>query len=199
MNLKSKSSLMALHRMVKFLASGALVLTATAIGAQTPGTSAKRGAAPASNVSAISTTTPTLSSVAIEGKTVDGKAFTMSSLKGKVVLVLFWSTDCAVCRDKMPELRSNYAGWSGKPFEVVAVNTNTSMKEFLDYERILSITVPMKQRFVQLWAGDSSYQDNVGKLSELPIAFVINKAGVVVERYMGRIPAAAWDAISDLL
>ena len=123
----------------------------------------------------------------------------MSSLKGKVVLVLFWSTDCAVCRDKMPELRSNYAGWSGKPFEVVAVNTNTSMKEFLDYERILSITVPMKQRFVQLWAGDSSYQDNVGKLSELPIAFVINKAGVVVERYMGRIPAAAWDAISDLL
>lgn len=199
MNLKSKSSLMALHRMVKFLASGALVLTATAIGAQTPGTSAKRGAAPASNASAISTTTPTLSSVAIEGKTVDGKAFTMSSLKGKVVLVLFWSTDCAVCRDKMPELRSNYAGWSGKPFEVVAVNTNTSMKEFLDYERILSITVPMKQRFVQLWAGDSSYQDNVGKLSELPIAFVINKAGVVVERYMGRIPAAAWDTISDLL
>ena len=34
---------------------------------------------------------------------------------GKVVLLMFWSTGCAVCRDKMPELRQNYEGWAGKP------------------------------------------------------------------------------------
>ena len=42
---------------------------------------------------------------AIEGKTIDGKPFQLSMLKGKVVLIMFWSTECAVCRDKMPELR----------------------------------------------------------------------------------------------
>jgi thiol-disulfide isomerase/thioredoxin len=135
----------------------------------------------------------------IEGKTIEGAAFKLSSLKGKVVLVMFWSTGCAVCRDKMPELRSNYEGWAGKPFELVAVNTDTRMQDFLDYERIISRTVPLKQRFVQLWTGDGGYKDNVGKPVQLPAAFLVDKTGKVVERYVGRIPAEAWDRIADLL
>ncbi|UUZ78441.1 TlpA family protein disulfide reductase [Polaromonas sp. P1(28)-13] len=112
---------------------------------------------------------------------------------------MFWSTGCAVCRDKMPELRTNYEGWSGKPFELVAVNTDTRAQDFLDYERIISRTVPVKQRFVQLWTGESGYQDNIGKPAQLPAAFLIDKTGKVVERYVGRIPPEAWDRIADLL
>ena len=136
---------------------------------------------------------------AIEGKTIDGSPFSLASLKGKVVLVMFWSTGCAVCRDKMPELRNNYAGWAGKPFEMVAVNTDARVQDFLDYERIISTTVPVKQRFVQLWTGETGYKDNIGKPAQLPTAFLIDKNGKVVERYMGRIPADAWDKIADLL
>jgi thiol-disulfide isomerase/thioredoxin len=135
----------------------------------------------------------------IEGKTIDGAPFKLSSLKGKVVLVMFWSTGCAVCRDKMPELRNNYEGWAGKPFELVAVNTDTRMQDFLDYERIISRTVPLKQRFVQLWTGEAGYRDNVGKPVQLPAAFLVDKSGKVVERYVGRIPPEAWDRIADLL
>jgi thiol-disulfide isomerase/thioredoxin len=135
----------------------------------------------------------------IEGKTIEGAAFKLSSLKGKVVLVMFWSTGCAVCRDKMPELRNNYEGWAGKPFELVAVNTDTRMQDFLDYERIISRTVPLKQRFVQLWTGDGGYRDNVGKPAQLPATFLVDKTGKVVERYVGRIPPEAWDRIADLL
>lgn len=135
----------------------------------------------------------------IEGKTIEGAPFKLSSLKGKVVLVMFWSTGCAVCRDKMPELRNNYEGWAGKPFELVAVNTDTRMQDFLDYERIISRTVPLKQRFVQLWTGDGGYKDNIGKPVQLPAAFLVDKTGKVVERYVGRIPPEAWDRIADLL
>ena len=135
----------------------------------------------------------------IEGKTLDGAPFKLSSLKGKVVLVMFWSTGCAVCRDKMPELRNNYEGWAGKPFELVAVNTDARMQDFLDYERIISRTVPLKQRFVQLWAGDGGYKDNIRKPVQLPAAFLVDKTGTVVEHYVGRIPAQAWDRIADLL
>ncbi len=35
---------------------------------------------------------------AISGNTLENKAFHLASRKGKVVLVMFWSTDCAVCR-----------------------------------------------------------------------------------------------------
>jgi thiol-disulfide isomerase/thioredoxin len=135
----------------------------------------------------------------VEGKTIEGAAFRLSNLKGKVVLVMFWSTSCAVCRDKMPELRNNYQGWSGQPFELVAVNTDTRVQDFLDYERIISSTVPLKQRFVQLWTGETNYKDNIGKPAQLPAAFLVDKSGKVVERYVGRIPPEAWDRIADLL
>lgn len=136
---------------------------------------------------------------AIDGKTIEGKPFKLSSLNGKVVLVMYWSTGCAVCRDKMPELRTNYEGWAGKPFELVAVSTDTRMQDVLDYERIIARTVPIKQRFVQLWMGDSSYRDNLGKHAQLPAAYLIDKSGKIVERYVGRIPSEAWDRIADLL
>lgn len=138
--------------------------------------------------------TPTM-----EGKTLEGSPFRLSSLKGKVALVMFWSTDCAVCRDKMPELRQNYEGWSGKPFELVMVSTDRKMQDLYDYEKIISRTVPLKQRFVQLWAGESGYKDSFGKPAQLPVAFLIDKSGKVVERYQGRIPAEAWDRIAELL
>lgn len=173
---------------LSFVALGALVIAlglAAPLLAQTP---------PASARAAVSGAPPH-----IEGKTVEGKPFSLPSLKGKVVLVLYWSTGCAVCRDKMPELRTNYEGWAGKPFELVAVNTDARIKDMQDYENIISRTVPTRQRFVQLWAGDSSYRDNLGKHAQLPAGYLIDKSGKIVERYAGRIPPEAWDRIADLL
>ena len=135
----------------------------------------------------------------LEGKTIDGTPFDLAMLIGKVVLVTFWSTSCAVCRDKMPELRSNYAGWAGKAFELVAVNTDVKVHDLLDYERIISRTVPSKERFVQLWTGETGYKDSLGKHAMLPAAYLLDKTGKVVERYVGRIPPEAWDKIADLL
>jgi thiol-disulfide isomerase/thioredoxin len=136
---------------------------------------------------------------AVEGRTLEGKPFQLTSLKGKVVLLMFWSTGCAVCRDKMPELRQNYQGWAGKPFEMVLVSTDRRMKDLDDYEAIISRTVPLKQRFVQLWTGGPGYKDNLGAKAQLPASFLIDKNGKVVEKYQGRIPAEAWDKIAELL
>lgn len=178
----------------KSLGPGSVALLALGMAAsllaQTPASSMK-----GQSVAAV----PVVAAARIEGKTVEGKPFRLSSLRGKVVLVLYWSTGCAVCRDKMPELRTNYEGWAGKPFELVAVSTDTRMQDMRDYENIISRTVPLKQRFVQLWMGDSSYTDNLEKPVQLPAAYLIDKSGKTVERYVGRIPAEAWDRIADLL
>jgi thiol-disulfide isomerase/thioredoxin len=152
---------------------------------------------PASNAAAAATTPPaSVNLPQIEGKAIEGKRFALASLKGKVVLVMFWSTGCAVCRDKMPELRSNYEGWNGKPFELVAINADARMQDFMAYETIISKTAPLKQQFVQLWTGEPSYKTNVGKPVQLPAAFLIDKTGKAVERYVGRIPPEAWDRMN---
>lgn len=135
----------------------------------------------------------------LEGRTLEGQAFQLSSLRGKVVLLMFWSTDCAVCRDKMPELRQNYAGWRAKPFELVLVATDRRMADVQAYDGIISRTVPLAQRFVQLWAGDAAYKDSLGAQAQLPASYLIDPQGRVVERYQGRIPPEAWDRIAELL
>ena len=139
----------------------------------------------------------------IAGTTLEKKPFQLSSLKGKVTLVMFWSTDCAVCRDKMPELRENARGWADKPFELVLVSVDRAMEDVAGYNAIINKTVPLKQRFTQLWSGDAGYKDNLGlsqlSRTQLPVTLVIDKKGNLVGRYNGRIPADVWDTISDLL
>jgi thiol-disulfide isomerase/thioredoxin len=139
----------------------------------------------------------------ITGTTLENKPFQLASRRGKVVLVMFWSTDCAVCRDKMPELRENALGWADKPFELVLVNVDAKMEDVISYNAIINKTVPANQRLTQLWAGDAGYQDNTGlsKLQrrQLPVTLLIDKKGQLVERYNGRIPGQVWDTIADLL
>lgn len=139
----------------------------------------------------------------LNGLTMDKKTFQIESLKGKVVVLMYWSTDCAVCRDQMPELRENVRGWADKPFELVLVSVDKRMRDVDDYTTILSASVPTKQRFTQLWAGEPSFNDNLGTAhlprNQLPVTFLIDKTGKLVERNSGRIPPAWWDAIADLL
>jgi peroxiredoxin len=138
-------------------------------------------------------------SPSLQGKTVDGKDFQLAQLKGKVVMVMFWSTGCAVCRDKMRELRANYAGWAGKPFELVLVSTDRSMKDIEAYDKIISQSVPLKQRFVSLWSGASGFKQGFGDITQLPSTFVLDQKGKVVDSYQGRVPAEAWDKVAELL
>lgn len=148
-------------------------------------------------VAAQTTTGPAVP--AIESRTIEGKPFKLASLKGKVVLVMFWSTDCAVCRDKMPELRQNYEGWKSQPFELVLVSTDRRKEDVQAYEKIITRVVSAQQRFPQLWVGEPGYKNNFGPQTMLPATYVIDKAGRIVLRFNGRIPAEAWDKISELL
>ena len=52
---------------------------------------------------------------------------------------------------------------------------------------------------MQLWTGDSDYKDKLGKHAMLPAAYLLDKTGKVIERYVGRILSEAWDKIADLL
>ncbi len=139
----------------------------------------------------------------VTGLTFDKKPFQLSSLKGKVVVLMFWTTDCAVCRDQMPELRENIRGWADKPFELVLVSADKRMSDVDSYNAIVSQAVPVKQRFVQLWTGDVDYKSsfNVAQIpkNQLPLTFVLDKSGKVVASQNGRIPVTWWDFIADLL
>ena len=53
--------------------------------------------------------------------TIKGEKISMASLKGKVVLVSFWATDCRSCNKEMPDLINTYNAYKAKGFEMIAV------------------------------------------------------------------------------
>ncbi|HMM79807.1 MAG TPA: TlpA disulfide reductase family protein [Pyrinomonadaceae bacterium] len=55
-------------------------------------------------------------------ESIDGKQFDLASAKGKVVLVTFWSTRCAICQSEIPKLNEMSARLRGKNVELVALS-----------------------------------------------------------------------------
>ncbi|RSK49948.1 TlpA disulfide reductase family protein [Hymenobacter rigui] len=56
--------------------------------------------------------------------TVAGQPFTLSSLRGKYVLVDFWASWCGPCRAENPRLRRLYQQYQGKGLEIVSVSVD---------------------------------------------------------------------------
>ncbi len=135
----------------------------------------------------------------LKGQTVDGQRLTLGELRGQVVLIFHWSTGCAVCRDKMHEMRANVAGWAGRPFQLLGVNWDARRNDLLDYESLLRQTVPREQRLRSIWTGDEGYESSMSRPNHLPMANLIDQQGRLVGTYNGRIPPEAWDHIASLI
>jgi thiol-disulfide isomerase/thioredoxin len=71
----------------------------------------------------------------LAGQTTDRQNITLQQLRGQVVLVFYWSTECPVCLAKMPELRANAAGWHGKNFTLLGVNMDKKRKNSCSMKR----------------------------------------------------------------
>ena len=81
----------------------------------------------------------------LSGRTIDGKEFEISSLRGKVVLVDFWATWCGPCVAELPNVKELYERYQEQGFEVVGVSLDQelpTLKSFLRSNEIPWATVP---------------------------------------------------------
>jgi thiol-disulfide isomerase/thioredoxin len=61
----------------------------------------------------------------------DGTPFTLSSLRGKVVLIDFWASWCGPCRAENPNVVALYNRYVSKGFEIVGVSLDYSREDWL--------------------------------------------------------------------
>jgi peroxiredoxin len=128
----------------------------------------------------------------LQATTLANAPFDLTRLKGKVVMVFYWSTGCSVCLSHLPELRANLGGWRTKPFELLTVNVDANMAQWRTYEQIAAQTQSPLSRPTALWAGKGAAQ-------KLPLTLVLDTQGRVVARHEGRIAPEAWDEVAELL
>jgi thiol-disulfide isomerase/thioredoxin len=73
-------------------------------------------------------TKPKESAPRFNATTTDGQKFSNASIKGKIVLLEFWTTWCSFCADEAPFVDKINREFGGKDFLILAVNVGESKK-----------------------------------------------------------------------
>jgi thiol-disulfide isomerase/thioredoxin len=136
--------------------------------------------------SAIDTHEPARS---FRGTTLDGEKFNNDTLKGKVVLLQFWTTWCGYCRREQAGVDSLTKSLGSKGVVVLAVNVGESKKKVKDYlersPRACKIVLTEDTNLAAMFAPDG-----------FPLYIVIDREGKIAGRQEG---AAGEDALRQLL
>ena len=116
----------------------------------------------------------------------DGRKGDLAALRGHVVLVNFWATDCAPCVEEMPAMIANWRRFSPQGFETLAVSmsydppalvSNFAQARALPFGVAIDNTGEIAHRF--------------GDVAFTPTSVLIDKQGRIVKRWVGKTDFAA--------
>lgn len=127
------------------------------------------------NATVYKTITPEVAFVTIKGERIS-----VGDLRGKVTLVNFWATDCAICVREMPQLVETYRKYQSRGFETIAVAMRHDPPNYvLAYAE--KSALPFKVAFDPV--GDLAKA--FGEVKLTPTTFIIDKRGHIVSRIVG--------------
>lgn len=109
----------------------------------------------------------------------DGKTITLSSLRGKAVVVNFWATWCGPCKIEMPWLVDLQKKYGDQGLQIVGIT-----KEDYDEAVIAKFTKKMGVNYTVL-VGNQQVIDLYGGVGGLPTSFFVNRSGKVVHEIVG--------------
>lgn len=144
---------------------------------------------------------PIGSGFTLRGLTLQGQVFGLSLLRGRVVLIHYWATDCSVCLDKMADLRRRAEAWQGQRFSVVYVQMDKQLSGAQSYWQMVGMTQRGGPPATVLWRRDAAYRDSLplSRPATLPFSVLLNPEGRVVTSVEGRIPPQIWAQVAEQL
>ncbi len=107
-----------------------------------------------------------------------GKAISSADFRGKVLLVIFWSTWCKPCTEDLPQIRALYDKYHAKGFEILGVNLDSTLEPVDGYLSENKVVWPQVYEPGGLESGPAM---RFGIIS-LPTMFLVGSDGKVVSR-----------------
>ncbi len=112
-------------------------------------------------------------------KDLDGNQVSLSSYKGKVVILAFWAAWCPPCKEELQSLNRLYNMYKGRGLVVLAVSSDKSLstvREFIEANRV-SYTV--------LFDDKLAVSRDTYKAFMVPTTFVIDRRGTIFKKHFG--------------
>lgn len=116
----------------------------------------------------------------------------MRSLRGKVVLVSFWATDCKSCVKEMPDLIKTYQQYQPKGLEIIAIA--------MPYDPPAQVVNFVTQKDIPFPVMHDSYaemSEKFGGVKLTPTAYIYNKEGKRIQRAIGALNFTKLHALLD--
>lgn len=112
--------------------------------------------------------------------TINGEQLHTSAWNGKVVLVNFWATTCAVCIREMPRLAELFEKYQSQGYRTVAV-----AMPYDPPERVLDYLKRYPLPFDVALDSDGAILRAFGDVPGTPTSFLVDARGNIIRKYLG--------------
>jgi len=121
----------------------------------------------------------------------DGQTYDLNQLRGKVVLVTFWSTRCNICHSELPNMNKLAARYKGQEvvFLALTMENESKVAAYLK-SNAFNFTIVPNSFGALLQFADRDREGNIAM--GFPAYFLIDQNGVV------RAKSSGWDKTQDL-
>jgi thiol-disulfide isomerase/thioredoxin len=120
-------------------------------------------------------------------KDLEGKDVSLTSFRGKVILLNFWATWCGPCKAEIPgfvELQNAYKN----DLVVVGYSVDDTAAQARAFANEFKMNYP-----ILLGEGREDVQDAFGPIWGIPASFIISREGKVCKKHLGIAPKALFE------
>jgi len=124
----------------------------------------------------------------------DGRQSSTDALRGKVVLVNFWATDCAPCVQEMPQFIAMHQKFGARGLETLAVAMRHDPPAL-----VIRFAEQRRLPFGVVIDNTGAVAKSFDEVQVTPTSVLINKRGEIVQRIVGEPDFEALNALVEKL